>query len=87
MSKLVRKYLPPGTVMELYQHFLGWCAANAVSLCSQSGCFKSCLLFNMLYLFGVVLAVHCCIVSRLFIWIAIGIHRFCVTGHANGNLC
>ena len=30
VSKLGRKYLPPGTLYEVYQFYLGWCSAHGV---------------------------------------------------------
>ena len=31
LSKLTRKYLPPGTLWEVYQFYCGWCSAHSVS--------------------------------------------------------
>ena len=30
VSTLVRKYLPPGTIFEMYQFYVGWCDAHHI---------------------------------------------------------
>lgn len=30
ISQLVRKYLPPGTIFEMYQFYVGWCDAHHI---------------------------------------------------------
>ncbi len=31
VSKLTRKYLPPGTLWDIYQYYTGWCTAHGVT--------------------------------------------------------
>lgn len=31
VSKLTRKYLPPGTVNEVHQFYCGWCSAHGIT--------------------------------------------------------
>lgn len=48
MKCLVRKYLPPGNVYELYQFYCSWCDAHSVDACASNLATIQLVLFSIL---------------------------------------
>lgn len=84
---MVRKYLPPGTLYELFQFYSGWCATHNVQDKASWLEFHLSKMLNHFLELGFDFFLNIWDHSMGGIWLGKGMLPSCVGGMLNGHLC